>query len=451
VTDTIAALATGSGSAAIGIVRISGPDAARVLLRVVPKTRAVRHPRTVSAGRAVCEKTGSVIDEVLCFYAPSPGTATGEDIAEIHGHGGALVMRSLLEAVFDVGARPAHPGEFTARAYRNGRMDLTQAEAVMALIGARSDRAARLAARHLCGAVGAGLAFEYERLTDVAAALEAGLDFPDEDLPSDEIDKLARELAETASRLTVVRDTYHLGARLTGGASVVICGPANAGKSSLLNRLAREERALVDEQPGTTRDIVEAHGEVDGIAVTYLDTAGFRVSTDRVEQRGMEKSRQALMKADVVLLVLDGACAAAVDVAACIPRVDCPVIIAHNKCDRDGFIRRLVALPGRTFTEVDISAIAGTGMDALEQALKDVLNRDASAAEVVLTTARQHLLVTEAVTSLERGLQALSRQMPFELVAADIRDAREALAGLWGRHAEDDVIDRIFSSFCLGK
>lgn len=451
--DTIAAVATGRGPAALGIVRISGPAAGAILEAVVPGTRASRRPRQMVHGRARHPDTAEIIDEVLCFFGPGPRTATGEDVAEIHGHGGPLVLRRLLGAVLRAGARPAQAGEFTARAFRNGRLDLTQAEAVMALIGARSERAARAAMANLRGAVADRLGNELSRLTAIAAQLEAGLDFPDEDLPLEEVDHLAAALEQVATGLDAAERSYALGARLAEGARVAIVGPTNAGKSSLLNRLVGSERALVDHEPGTTRDVVEGATEIEGIPVVFLDTAGLRASPGRVETRGIERSRDVAMTADLLLIVIDGADQRTDlddEIGDLLREATSPAVVALNKSDLPGWSNRLPA-PLVGSVSVTVSALTTAGLDSLRFAIGEALGASDDEHEPLLATARQHAAVAAALDRTRRAAAALRRGRSVELVAVDLGEARTALAGLWGRDATDEVIDAIFSSFCLGK
>jgi len=451
--DTIAAVATGRGPAALGIVRISGPAAAAVIEAVVQGARAVERPRAMVHGRARHPSSAEMIDEVLCFYAPGPRTATGQDVAEIHGHGGPLVLGRLLDATLHAGARPAHPGEFTARAFRNGRLDLTQAEAVMTLIGARSERAARAAVANLQGRVAERLGRELDRLTEVAAQVEAGLDFPDEDLPLDESYRLAAILEEVEQELSSAADSYALGSRLADGARVAIVGPTNAGKSSLLNRLVDEERALVDHEPGTTRDVVEGRSEIDGIPIVFRDTAGLRGTTDRVETRGIERSRDAATSADLCLIVVDGAersperFAGIDDLTSAADR---PMIAAINKRDLPDWSDRLPeCLDG--VAPVPVSALTSQGLPDLERAIAAALGATERDYEPLLATARQHAAVERARARTSSAARALRRQRSVELAAVDLGEARRELSGLWGRDASEEVVDAIFSSFCLGK
>lgn len=451
--DTIAAVATPRGEGALGIVRISGPLSSAVLDGVVPGTKATSQPGRMLHGLARDPASGAVIDEVMCFFAQGPRTATGEDVAEVHGHGGTIVLASILGAAIASGARPAQPGEFTYRAFRNGRIDLAQAEAVMTLIGAGSDRAARAAIQQLAGGLGARLGSEYEALTTIAANLEAGLDFPEEDLPVDETSRLADALQPVVDKLTRARDSFLLGDRLTRGAVVAICGPANAGKSSVLNRLIGEERAIVDEEPGTTRDVVEASWEIAGIPVRLLDTAGLRETETGVERRGIAKSFEALESADLVLLVLDGTSGSAdrdevdslIDASG-----DTDMLLVLNKADLPTWEDRA---SGKTslLRRIALSALDGTGRADLTEAMSDLLGARQDHQEVLLTTARQHAAVAGAVKHAARAMARLRRRSEPELAATDLRWARESLASLWGRNATDEMLDALFASFCLGK
>jgi tRNA modification GTPase len=449
--DTIAALATSRGEAALGIVRVSGAASAQVLERVLGRGHGSLTPRRVSSGRARHPVTGDAIDDVLCFYCPGPGTATGEDTAEIQGHGGPLVMARLLEAALAAGARPAEPGEFTQRAFLNGRIDLTQAEAVMELIGARSEAAARLALAHLEGGLGAALSSHLDRLVSVSAQVEAALDFPDDDLPPLEARALADALRGVASDLARVRGSFALGSRIARGATVAIVGPPNAGKSSMLNALAACERALVDHEPGTTRDPIEARIEQGGIPVTLVDTAGLRPDPGRIEARGMERTRAAAQGADVVLLVVDGAASGpAADHIGLAIGAGQRGLVAVNKKDLPGW-RDLAPSGWQDAPRIGVSVLTGEGLAELASALSLALCGDADPQAAVLTTSRQHAAVSLALGYVERAALGLERGAEPELVAADLRWGRDALAGLFGRAATEEVVAAIFSTFCLGK
>lgn len=453
-TDTISAIATAPGNAALGIIRISGPWAQQVIDAVVPDARAPKHVRSMRFGHAIDIESKEIIDEVLCFFASAPQTATGEDTAEIHAHGGTLVLNRLLQQTFKAGARAAAPGEFTRRAYTNGKMDLTQAEAVMSLIGAKSERAAQTAAKQLGGAIGKALSTEYEHITNIAAALETCLDFPDEDLPTEQTAQFILQLEQFTTKLSSAVQSYKMGQLLTKGAQVVIAGPSNAGKSTLLNALINEEKALVDSAPGTTRDIVEAQYEIDGVPVTFLDTAGLRFGAQKVEQMGMEKSKKAIQDADLILLVVDGASPLEMkeDVKEMLCTHAARTIGVINKSDKSNFTDTVLKAAGLTpANTVHISAQKQTNLESLHNRMAEFLQTEMPLPEVILTTARQLSWVETALEHAQTAQQILQSNGEPELAAADIRWAREALASLWGKHAQTDVIDTIFSSFCLGK
>ncbi|MDD5307840.1 MAG: tRNA uridine-5-carboxymethylaminomethyl(34) synthesis GTPase MnmE [Deltaproteobacteria bacterium] len=450
--DTIAAIATARGEAALGIVRVSGPAAAQVLERILHRRRAAQAPRRIWFGRACHPVTGEPIDDVLCFFCPGPDTATGEDTAEIQGHGGPLVMARLLEAALAAGARPAGPGEFTFRAFLNGRIDLTQAEAVMELIGARSEKAARLALAHLEGGLGEALSKHLDRLVAASAQVEASLDFPDEDLPLVEVRDLADALREVARDLARSADSFALGSLLTRGAIVAIVGPPNAGKSSLLNALSRCDRALVDHEPGTTRDPIEAHVELGGIPLTLIDTAGLRPDPGRIEARGMERTKRAARGADLVLLVLDGADGdgAIGDGPGLAIGAGQRGLVAVNKKDLPGWRDRIPA-GWEDAPRLGVSVLKDEGLPELVSALSRALCGDVDPQAAVLTTRRQHAAVSLALRHVECAVAGLERRADMELVAADLRWGRDALADLLGRSATDEVVAAIFSTFCLGK
>ena len=452
--DTIAAIGTGRSPAALGIVRISGPESETILKTLLGRKKPLPD-RRVLAGIVRDPETGSPLDEVLCFFLKGPHTATGDDVVEIHGHGGPVVMGRLLSTVLGVGARPAEPGEFTYRAFANGRIDLTQAEAVMGLIGARSERAARVALGQMTGALGEALSKHFETLSAVAAHIEAGLDFPDEDLPAEMTSTLYHRLTGVVTALERLAASFGLGNRLTEGATIAIVGPANAGKSSLFNRLLREERAIVDSEPGTTRDVVTAHGEIGGIPVMYSDTAGLRETGSRVEQVGIEKSREAARSADVLLLVLDGTSPTLETdrsrFVSLLEKISCRRILVLNKMDLPSWRGERLEPEGFESERVAISAVSGQGMDALVSTMERLLAGEDQGETTMLTTARQHRAVVDTLAFVKRGASLLIEGGQPELVAAELKWAREVLAALLGKSATEEMLDVLFSEFCIGK
>jgi tRNA modification GTPase len=450
--DTIAAVATAHSPAALGIVRISGPDAEKVLLRVMGRKRPLSD-RRVSAGIARDPETFLPIDEVIVFFCKGPKTATGEDTAEIQGHGGPLVMKRLLEAALKAGARPAEPGEFTYRAFANNRIDLTQAEAVMGLIGARSERAARICVGQLSGNLGRALSALFEEISSIAAHVEAGLDFPDEDLPVASVQRLGERLSDARRKLDDLAASFSFGARLGDGARIAVIGPPNAGKSSLFNRLVKEDRAIVDDMPGTTRDVVEYTGEISGVPVVYADTAGVRDTDETVEKNGVERSMRVAASSDLLLLVLDGA-APSFDVARISSVISAAPsaakLVALNKRDLPAY---RLDLPDelKDFPLVSISAATGEGMDALDASLAKLLDAEDRGESLVLTTSRQHRAVSDAAARAARAAELLMQNGELELAAAELKWAGESLAALLGKSADDEMLSFMFSQFCIGK
>lgn len=433
--DTIAAVATPPGKGGIGVVRLSGPrvpDIARAILGSLP---APRHATFASFHDA----RGERIDQGIALYFPAPNSYTGEPVLELQGHGGPVVMHLLLRACLDAGARLAEPGEFTRRAFLQGKLDLAQAEAVADLIDAASREAARSAFRSLSGDFSAAVGVLLRELIELRALTEAMLDFPEE-----EVDPLHRD--EAASRLTAVQDSLEAvlvksrqGSLLRAGIHAVLAGAPNVGKSSLLNRLAGEERAIVTPVPGTTRDSLREPIELEGVPLVLVDTAGMHATSDEVERRGMERTQLELARADLVLAVAEAGglepTLADVPVAAAAAR-----IVVYNKVDlAPGF----AAPPGA----VAVSAKTGEGLDRLRKAILEAAGWSASGESVFLARER-HL---RALERSRAHLQAAGEQREWEFFAEELRLAQEALATITGEFSSDDLLGEIFTRFCIGK
>ena len=434
--DTIAAVATPAGRGGIGIVRVSGPsapDIARSLTGRKPEPGKVM----VCAFR---DARGELLDEGIALYFKAPRSYTGEDVLELHGHGGPVVMQTLLGAVLDAGARLAEPGEYTRRAFLNGRLDLAQAEAVTDLIDAASREAARSALRSLAGEFSAALGALGAGLTELRALTEATLDFPEEELdPLHRADAEAH-LARLRAALEDVLAKSRQGSLLRSGVQVVLAGRPNVGKSSLLNRLAGEERAIVTPVPGTTRDALREPVQIEGVPILLVDTAGLRESRDEVERLGMERTERELARADVVLVVLEAGRPQAPDQP--LPE-GARQIRVLNKIDllRD-------AAPGQSGDEVRVSAKTGAGLDALRAAILEAAGWQARGESVFLARERHLRALGRARKHLEAAAGLANR---WELFAEELRLAQEALGEITGRVSVDDLLGEIFSRFCIGK
>jgi len=432
--DTIAAVATPPGRGGIGIVRLSGPAVPHIAARILGSLP----PRRVAKLAHFRDARGEALDEGIALYFAAPHSYTGEDVLELHGHGGPVVMQMLLGACLDAGARLAEPGEFTRRAFLEGRLDLAQAEAVADLIDAASQEAARSALRSLSGEFSAAIESLRRALVELRALTEAQLDFPEEELDSLHRDDAARRLAQVRAALEDVLARSRQGSLLRSGVHAVLAGAPNVGKSSLLNRLAGEERAIVTPIPGTTRDALREPVHIDGVAVVLVDTAGLRAPADEVERIGIARTRQELERADVVLAVHD-ATAASPALEAIPPNV--ARIDVYNKADlRPGF----QPPPGA----IAVSAKTGAGLAELRQAVLRAVGWSATGESVFLARERHVRALSEAAGHLVRAAAETGR---WELFAEELRLAHEQLARITGAFTADDLLGEIFNRFCIGK
>lgn len=445
-TDSIAAIATASGRGAIGLVRISGPQAAAIAARL---TGALPPARRAGL-RRFRDAQGEVIDSGLVLHFPAPNSYTGEDLVELQGHGGPVVLDLVLQAVLAAGARLARPGEFSERAFLNGRLDLAQAEAVADLIDAGSAAAVRAANRTLQGAFSQQVEGLVEALTALRADLEAALDFSDEDLPWLSGDQLRERLAGLQAQHAALMARAAQGRRLREGLTIAIAGQPNVGKSTLLNRLAGVEAAIVSPQAGTTRDVLREHLVLRGLPVTVLDTAGLRETEDAIEREGVRRAWAALAQAELVLFVADdrtGITAADAVLLAQFPS-HLPVLRVLNKCDLSARATGPVAdAPGT----LRIAAATGDGLEALADAICAQAGFASEADRSDAFTARRRHLDALRIAGEHVDRAAAQRTRPAELIAEELRLAQLALEAITGRYTADDLLGRIFGSFCIGK
>jgi len=444
---TIAAIATAPGRGGIGVVRVSGPRCRAIAEALFGRVPA---PRTAELHR-FRDAAGEPIDEGIALYFPAPASFTGEDVLELQGHGGPVVMDLLLRRVLDLGARVAEPGEFTQRAFLNDKLDLAQAEAVADLIDSGSAQAARAALRSLQGEFSLQVHDLAEAVLELRMWVEAAIDFPDEDVDFLGDRALDARLEFIRHRFAELAETARQGTLLRDGLTLVIAGRPNAGKSSLLNRLAGYDAAIVTPVPGTTRDVLRERIEIDGLPVHVLDTAGLRESPDEVEAEGIRRAHRELARADRVLFVVDASDAAAVasiaaDLAA-LP-TDAPRSVVLNQIDRiDGEPRIEPCEP----TQLYLSAATGAGVDLLRQHLKDCVGFHATGAGVLSARARHLDALRRARAHVEEAHRLLTERHAGELVAQELTDAQKQLGEITGEVSSDDLLGRIFSSFCIGK
>ncbi|MDE2460255.1 MAG: tRNA uridine-5-carboxymethylaminomethyl(34) synthesis GTPase MnmE [Gammaproteobacteria bacterium] len=444
--DTIAAIATPPGRGGIGVVRVSGPGAraiAQALLgRVPPARRAVFG--------AFADAAGAPIDTGLALFFPAPHSFTGEDVLELHGHGGAVVLALLLSRACELGARLARPGEFSERAFLNDKLDLAQAEAIADLIDSSSAQAARAALRSLRGEFSARVRALVEALIELRSYVEAAIDFPDEELDFLNDGKVAQRLQLVRQHLEELQQAAGQGSLLREGMTVVIAGRPNAGKSSLLNRLAGHDAAIVTEVPGTTRDVLREHLNLDGMPLHVLDTAGLRESGDAVEQEGVRRAWEAIRSADRVLLVVDDALGFTAEdqrILAQFPAKLTATVI-YNKIDVTG--RKAEVGQSGALDHVALSAKTGEGMELLRAHLKDAAGFHAAGDDTFMARRRHMDALERAVTHLDSA-QGRMQERSGELLAEDLRLAQLALSEITGEFTSEDLLGRIFSSFCIGK
>lgn len=445
--STIAAIATARGEGGIAIVRVSGPRARAILEGAFAPAPGEISDRRLTYGRVV-DAAGAVIDEAMAVFLPAPRTYTREDVAELQCHGGSVAARRTLARVLELGARPAEPGEFTKRAFLNGRIDLSRAEAVMQLVGANSEAAARASVRQLEGGVSGFVREISARILDLLSLIEASTDFPeeiDESVAAEQVSAGVREILSELRR----RADPHAARLLREGASIVLAGRPNVGKSSLMNALLNAERAIVTPVPGTTRDVLTERICIGGVVAELSDTAGQRETADPVERIGVDRARGAVGRADIVLIVIDASEPLAPEDAELLDEADDRTIVCLNKADLPAQITP-DDLRTRTRAEVlELSAATGEGVEALVKALEGRLARDCS--EDSLTVERHLQLAAEAAEALEGALRALEGGCPVDIAALDLREAREKLSEITGEHPTEGLIDEIFARFCVGK
>ncbi|MEL7311609.1 MAG: tRNA uridine-5-carboxymethylaminomethyl(34) synthesis GTPase MnmE [Pseudomonadota bacterium] len=453
-TDTIAAVATAPGRAGIGVVRISGPEVpniARQLLGCLPKPRRAMLAHFHDAA-------GAVIDQGIALYFPGPASYTGEDVLELQGHGGPVVIASICQAAKAAGARDARPGEFSERAFLNDKIDLTQAEAVSDLIDSGSEAAARAAMQSLRGEFSKAVDQLLQALVLLRTHVEAAIDFPEEEIDFLDDAALNERIEQVAQQFDTLMSRVEVGKRLAEGVTVVLVGEPNVGKSSLLNALLEEETAIVTDVPGTTRDLVRADTVIRGVPVHLTDTAGLRDTTDIVEQEGIRRSRKAIEDAQHVLIVVDARTAQADEAIASVLKTLQPhqsataVFNKRDLVDRgEANAESCLDIDGRSITKLLVSAKERRGIGELRALIGGALMGQ-NTGETPFTARQRHIAsLTEARARFDAGVDALRATRAGELLAEELRLAQQSLDAITGRFTSDDLLGEIFSSFCIGK
>jgi tRNA modification GTPase len=452
--DTIAAISTAHGTGGIGIVRISGERAFEIAARLFRGRKRFEDIKshTVSAGKIADPGTGEVLDEVLLIKMAKPHTFTREDVVEIDCHGGMVVQRRILELIIKEGARLAGPGEFTMRAFLNGRLDLTQAEAVVDLINSKTDEASRAAVNQLEGRLSDRIRDAVKRLVELIAHIEDSVDYPEYDIEEITGRMVYDRLGEIAEDLGKISGGFEKGRIIREGINAVIIGKPNVGKSSLLNELSGKNRAIVTDIPGTTRDIIEEYVNIRGVPVRITDTAGLRETDDAVERIGVEKAEKAIDSADLIIYMLDAREGVSDSDRHIIDRIKSKkLIVLVNKIDLTDSVPELPGFEG--IPVIETSLTNGVGMEDLEARIKEMFLKGEirSNNEVLLTNVRHKELIDRAAESIQEARRAYENGMPLDFITIDIKNAAESLGRITGESVSEDVIREIFSRFCIGK
>lgn len=451
--DTIVALATASGRSAIGVIRLSGPEALQIARGLTGGTSFTPQPGKVTLRSIKPVGQTLVLDQALLTYFEAPNSYTGEDVLEISCHGSPVILRQVIDVILNLGGRLAGPGEFTLRALSNGKLNLSQAEAVRDLINARTDAAAQQALRQLKGELSARLQASKDRLLQIIVLLESALEFVEDDLPAIEKAHLRasfKELIDDVSNLTATFETGHL---LRDGLKVTIVGRPNVGKSSLFNKLLALDRAIVTDLPGTTRDTLTEPISLKGVPVLLTDTAGVRESTDRIERIGVQRTEQAIADADLLVVMLDGSSELCAEDFHLLAQVrDKRHIVARNKSDVPSFRRRADTEWSSNSNSIDVSAVTGCGLEELRTAILAVFGLIESAdAGLLITDARHHDLLRRALIEFQSSLLLLDQGASEELILVGLYNGLRFLGEITGETTTEEILSEIFATFCIGK
>jgi tRNA modification GTPase len=455
--DTIAAVATPAGQAGIGIVRMSGPEARKIADKIFRPRNPVDsfQSHRLYLGNLIDPASGTALDEVLVSHMAAPHTYTREDVVEINSHSGPLLLEQILKLLLREGARLAKPGEFTFRAFMNGRMDLTQAEAIIDLINAQSERGLKLATNQIQGLLRSEIERVRQKAIDLLAQIEVAIDFPEEEISpfhrGETAGRVQKDLLDPVSRILARHGERKLWLE---GLKAVIVGRVNVGKSSLLNRLINEERAMVTPIPGTTRDVIESTIHMEGLPLRLMDTAGFRKGRGKLEKIGIHRAEQKMEEADIILLVIDQSRPLRPEDLDLLARVQSrKAVVVLNKIDlpvkvNEHALERMAPDPPR----VRISALRGDGIEDLRKAIRHLITSEVDTADLDIAPSLRHTEALErALDHFEKSLSNLRESLPFELVAADLQEGLEALGEIVGETTREEVLDRVFSQFCIGK
>jgi len=453
---TIAALATAPAPAGLAVIRMSGSLSVSILQNCFKSKKSpIHYPRRLILGELFNPMTKQTLDQCLAVFMPAPHTFTAEDTVEINLHGSPLLARRVLQVLYSLGATPAAPGEFTKRAFLNGKLDLMQAEAVSDLIHASNEKAQQLAKEQLAGRFSNIITLLADPLRNTLAELEAHIDFPEEDIETTTFNKLSNSLKEVQTTIQRLINSYRYGKQIKEGLRVLIWGAPNAGKSSLLNQLLNEERAIVTSIPGTTRDLIEETGQIDGYSFIFCDSAGIQTTDNEVERIGIERAIKRLQWADLILFVIDPQNNAWHELLHTLEQAALPsttkIIALINKSD----------LPQDEFTfstpiisqTLKISAKTGFGLSTLRSVLLNEIRHSTTleGSELAITEERHKLCLETALQAIDKAQQLLSTTTPLEILCLELRSALSALNDLIGITTPDDILGRIFSKFCIGK
>lgn len=454
--DTISAIATASGRSGIGVVRVSGSKSLFIIEQLFrPREQRPLCANTARVGHIFDPQSGEIVDEAVVTFFQKPKSYTGDDLVEISCHGSPVILRRVLELTIEQGARLAHPGEFTLRAFLNGRIDLTQAEAVRDLIEAQTLHQAKVAVQQLQGSLSKQLQPIKEALKEMIVHLETAVEFVEDDVKPESLDLMTAKLDDLLKELTILEQSFGYGRILREGIELVIIGRPNVGKSSIFNRLLNKDRAIVTDIPGTTRDTLSDAVSIAGIPVHITDTAGIRSATDPVEKLGVIRTRTAMTDADLILVVLDGADELTQEDLSILSETHLfPRLIALNKSDLPSrFTPDRIESVASNSPCISVSALTGLGIEELRKKIVEMVTQHSNVAieNVILTNSRHHELIVHVIESLKEARKAAEEGYSEEVVLVGLHQGLRLLGEITGETTIEDILDKIFSTFCIGK